>query len=78
MFEPRQGQRGRNVGHHRYINFSIGIDKVPGGGLKGGERAGKPTKDEKTKVLAKFKSKIENMKMDGYVVTEVADDLPEA
>lgn len=66
------------MGHHRYINFSIGIDKVPGGGLKGGERHEKPTKEEKARVLAKLKSKIENMKMDGYVVSEVADDLPEA
>ena len=66
------------MGHHRYINFSIGIDTVPGGGLKGGERAGKPTKDEKARVLAKFKSKLEHMKVDGYVVSEIADDLPEA
>jgi hypothetical protein len=65
------------VGHHRFINFSIGID-VDSGGMKGGERGKKPTPEEKARVLAKAKQKIERMKLDGYIVTEVADDLPEA
>ena len=64
------------MGHHRYINFSLGIDKDPSGGMKGGERDQPPTKEEKAKVLEKAKRKIERMKLDGYIVTEVADDLP--
>jgi hypothetical protein len=64
------------VGFHRYINFSIGIDKAPSGGKAGGERDKPPTKEEKAVVLAKAKKKIEGMNLDGYVVTEVADDLP--
>jgi hypothetical protein len=64
------------VGHHRYINFSIGIDRAPSGGKAGGERDKPPTPEEKAMVLAKAKRKIEHMHLDGYVVTEIADDLP--
>jgi hypothetical protein len=66
------------VGHHRYINFSLGIDVDPTGGMKGGELDKKPTPEEKARVLAKAKRKIEHMKLEGYIVTEVADDLPDA
>jgi len=66
------------VAHHRFINFSVGIDKDSSGGMKGGERDQKPTKDERARVLAKFKARLENMRVDGYVITELADDLPQA
>ena len=72
---PLGAKRGRNVAHHRYINFSIGIDTAPGGGKTGGVKD-KPTPEERARVLAKAKKKIENMNLDGYVVTEVKDDLP--
>jgi hypothetical protein len=65
------------VAHHRYINFSLGIDQDPGGGRKGGEQDKKPTPQERASVLAKAKAKIERMKFDGYVVTQIADDIPE-
>jgi len=64
------------MSYHRYINFSIGIDKAPSGGKAGGERDKPPTQEEKKSVLAKAKKKIEGMNLDGYVVTEIADDLP--
>jgi hypothetical protein len=65
------------VSFHRYINFSLGIDVDSSGGLKGGERDKKPTQEEKARVLAKAKRKFEGTKLDGYVVTVVADDIPE-
>ena len=65
------------MGHPRYINFSLGIDPDPSGGRKGGEKDKKPTPQEKARVLAKAKEKIERMKFEGYIVTEVADDLPD-
>jgi hypothetical protein len=73
---PSGAEGEPNVGFHRYINFSIGIDKAPSGGKAGGEREQPPTKEEKRTVLAKAKKKIEGMNLDGYVVTEIADDLP--
>jgi len=62
------------VGHHRYINFSLGLDPDPSPGRAGGEPR-KPTDDDNRRALTAVKKRFEGLKFDGFVITEIRDDL---
>jgi hypothetical protein len=65
-------ERGSDVTHHRFINLSIGLDKDPSGGRKGGEPS-KPTADEIARALEAVRRRFQGLKFDGYVIADITD-----
>ena len=61
--------------HHRFINLSIGLEKDPSGGRKGGERS-KPTADEIARALEAVRKRFEGLKFDGYVIADITGPEP--
>ena len=61
--------------HHRFINLSLGLDRDPSGGMKGGER-NMPTADELAKALEAVRRRFEGLRFDGYVIADITGPDP--
>jgi hypothetical protein len=77
VWRSARSERGSNVTHHRFINLNIGLDKAPGGGMKGGERS-KATNDEIARALEAVRRRFEGLTFDGYVIADITGPDPKS